>query len=149
MANETTVKDVEAFLAKVPEPHRTTLQKLRATIRAAAPKAEEFISYGIPAFKQEGGLVCYAAFKDHCSLFPMSDGVIKGMAADIKGYEVAKGTIRFPKDEPLPAGLVKRIVKLRIAENAQIAAARATKKAAKKAPRKAAKKAAKKPAKKK
>lgn len=109
---------VDEYLAGVPEPARTTLGKLRATIRAAAPKdATEKISYGMPAFYYKGGLVAYAAFKGHCSLFPMDGGITKEFAAELAKYEVAKGTIRFALDKPLPAALVRKIVKARVAKN--------------------------------
>jgi uncharacterized protein YdhG (YjbR/CyaY superfamily) len=110
--------DVEAYLAKVPEPARTTLEKLRATIRSAAPpETTEKLSYGIPAFHYKGGLVAYAAFKKHCSFFPMQASLIDEMKDELKAYRTAKGTLQFPKDKPLPATLVKKMVKARIAEN--------------------------------
>ena len=104
------VADVEAYLANVAEPARGTLEKLRATIRAAAPKdATEGMSYGMPAFRHKGALVAYAAFKKHCSFFPMSASLLDDFAEDVKGYRTAKGTLQFPQDKPLPAALVKRI----------------------------------------
>ena len=110
--------DVEAYLAKVPEPARTTLEKLRATIRSAAPpETTEKLSYGIPAFHYKGGLVAYAAFKKHCSFFPMQASLIDEMKDELNAYRTAKGTLQFPKDKPLPATLVKKMVKARIAEN--------------------------------
>jgi uncharacterized protein YdhG (YjbR/CyaY superfamily) len=109
---------VEAYLAEVPEPARTTLEKTRATIRAAAPKeATECISYGMPAFRYRGALVGYAAFKDHCSFFPMSAALIDTMAEELKGYRTSKGTLQFASDKPLPAALVKKMVKARVADN--------------------------------
>jgi uncharacterized protein YdhG (YjbR/CyaY superfamily) len=93
------------------------LQKLRRDIKSAAPEAAEGISYGMPAFKQDGPLVYYAAFKDHCSFFPASMTVMRRYAAELKRYDTNKGTIRFQAAKPLPATLVKRIVKTRIAEN--------------------------------
>lgn len=99
-------KDVEAYLA--------ALQKLRKTIRAAAPKAEAVISYGIPAFRYQGYvLVWFAAWKNHCSLYPMSNAFKR----ELKGYDTAKGTIRFAADKPLPATSVRKLVEARIAEN--------------------------------
>ena len=87
-------------------------------IRAAAPKeATEAISYGMPAFKYKGSLVGYAAFKEHCSFFPMSGTLIEEMQDDLKKYKTSKGTIQFPLDKPLPAALVKKLVKARILEN--------------------------------
>jgi uncharacterized protein YdhG (YjbR/CyaY superfamily) len=110
--------DVEAYLAACPEPHRSTLEKMRATIRAAAPKeATEVISYGMPAFHYKGGLVGYAAFKEHCSFFPMSGRLVEEFAGELKAYKTSKGTIQFPVDKPLPAALVKKMVKARIAQN--------------------------------
>ncbi len=109
---------VEAYLAQVPEPARTTLEKLRATIRAAAPKeATEAISYGMPSFQYKGGLVAYAAFKQHCSFFPMGSAAIEEFAEELKGFRVSKGTIQFPLDKPLPAGLVKKMVKACVTRN--------------------------------
>lgn len=109
---------VEAYLARVPEPARTTLAKVRAMIRAAAPKeATEQLSYGMPAFRYKGALVAYAAFKDHCSFFPMQASLTDAMQGDLKGYRTSKGTLQFPLDQPLPAALVKKMVKARVAEN--------------------------------
>jgi len=109
---------VDAYLAQVPEPARTTLEKIRAAIRSAAPKeATEGISYGMPAFRYQGALVGYAAFKNHCSFFPMQASLIDQMKDELKSYRTAKGTLQFPQDKPLPAALVKKMVKLRVAEN--------------------------------
>lgn len=110
--------DVEAYLAQVPEPAQTTLEKMRATIRAAAPEeAAEAISYGIPSFQYKGGLVAYAAFKAHCSFFPMGASAIEEFEEELKGFRVSKGTIQFPLDKPLPAGLVKKMVKACVKRN--------------------------------
>jgi uncharacterized protein YdhG (YjbR/CyaY superfamily) len=110
--------DVDAYLAKVPEPARTTLEKLRATIGAAAPKeATECLSYGIPTFRYKGGLVSYAAFKKHCRFFPLQASLIDEMKDELKNYRTSKGTLQFPLDQPLPAMLVKKMVKARIVEN--------------------------------
>jgi uncharacterized protein YdhG (YjbR/CyaY superfamily) len=108
---------VEGYLAALPADKRAALEKLRKTIKAAAPMATEKISYGMPAFNHHGYLVYYAAFKDHCSFFPASNEVMARHADDLKDFEVSKGTIRFPIDRPLPSALVKKIVKERIAEN--------------------------------
>jgi uncharacterized protein YdhG (YjbR/CyaY superfamily) len=108
---------VEDYLAALPDDARAALEKLRRTIRAAAPMATEGISYGIPAFKHRGALVSYAALKDHCSFFPMSPKVIEEHADELKSYDLSKGTIRFPIHNPLPAALVKRLVEARIKEN--------------------------------
>lgn len=111
------VQTVDEYLAAVPEPARSTLQKIRETIRSAAPaEATEAISYQIPAFKYKGMLMWYAGFADHCSLFPGAS-VIAAFKDELKGYSVSKGTIRFPTDKPLPAALVRKLVKAKIAEN--------------------------------
>ena len=110
--------EVEAYLARVPEPARTTLEKMRAMIRAAAPKdATEAISYGIPSFQYQGALVWYAAFKKHCSFFPMDHSLEQEFAEELKNYKTSKGTIQFPVDQPLSKKLVTRIVKARVTLN--------------------------------
>jgi len=108
---------VDDYLASVPADVRAALLKLRKTIRSAAPKATEEISYQVPTFKQNGGLVAYAAFPDHCSFFVMSTEVMRAHAAELASYPIGKGSIRFPADKPLPAALVRKLVKARIAEN--------------------------------
>ena len=109
---------VDAYLANVLEPARTTLEKLRVTIRASAPKeAIECISYAIPSFYYKGGLVAYATFKDHCSFFPMGSAAIEEFAEELKGFRVSKGTIHFPLNKPLSATLLKKIVKACVARN--------------------------------
>ena len=111
---------IDEYLEEVPEPARTTLNKIRATIRSVVPaEATEAISYRIPTFKYKGGLIAFAAFSKHCSVFPMSGRVITTLQKELRGYEVSKGTIRFPMDKPLPATLLKKIVRARIAENEQ------------------------------
>lgn len=110
-------KKVEEYLARVPEPARGTLRKVRAVIRSAVPpEATETISYGMPAFKHKGVLVWFAAFTDHCSLFPTAS-VIEAFKKELKGYRTSKGTIQFPTDKPLPTTLVKKLVKARVAQN--------------------------------
>ena len=108
--------NVDEYLAKVPAEQRATLEKLRRTIRAAAPRAVEVISYDMPMFKYHGMLVAFAAFKNHCSFFPGA-AALKTFKDELKGYQTSKGTIRFPSHKPLPASLVKRLVKARIKEN--------------------------------
>jgi uncharacterized protein YdhG (YjbR/CyaY superfamily) len=107
---------VAAYLRAVPPAPRAALQKLRKTIKAVAPKATEGISYGIPMFKHHGMLVGYAAFKDHCSLF-MSTRLTGALKKVVAPYVASKGTIRFTADKPLPATLVRKLVKARIAQN--------------------------------
>ena len=110
-------EDVEKYLAKVPEPARSTLQKVRAMIRAAAPKGTtEALGYGIPMFRYMGGLVAYAAFSKHCSFFPMSLAVIAAHKSELQKFLTSKGTLQFPPDSPLPAALVKKMVKERVGE---------------------------------
>ena len=109
---------VDAYLAEVPEPARTTLEKLRATIRSIVPvEATEGLSYGMPAFRYKGPLVAYAAFKNHCSFFPMQASLNDEMKDELKNYRTSKGTLQFSMDKPLPAALVKKMVKLRVTEN--------------------------------
>ena len=108
---------VEDYLAALPEDQRSVLEKLRTRIRATAPDATETISYQMPTFKLRGRvLVYYAAFKDHCSLFPASEAVMETLGEELKPYFSGKGTLRFTPDKPIPAALVKRIVKARIEE---------------------------------
>jgi len=108
---------VEAYLAALPEDSRAALEKLRKTIRSAAPNATETIAYQMPAFKEDGRLlVSYAAFKDHCSLFPASGTVRDRVGQELRPYFSGKGTIKFRPGKPLPAALVKRIVKIRLEE---------------------------------
>ncbi len=108
---------VDAYLEKVPPDMRKALQSLRKTIRAAAPDAEEMISYRMPAFRHHGNLVYYAAFSDHCSLFIGSVVTQRKFAAGLKPFAAGKGTVHFTPERPLPAALVTRIVKARVAEN--------------------------------
>jgi uncharacterized protein YdhG (YjbR/CyaY superfamily) len=105
---------IDDYLAAVPEPARSTLGKIRAVIRSAAPaQAVESISYGMPTFKLKGPLVWFGAFSNHCSFFPTA-AVIRTFKKELRGYVLAKGTIQFPLDKPLPAALVKKMVKARV-----------------------------------
>jgi uncharacterized protein YdhG (YjbR/CyaY superfamily) len=111
-------KTVDEYLANTPEPARSTLKHIRAVIKSVVPKeATEVISYGMPMFKYNGMLVGYAAFKNHCSLFPTGSGVLDRFEKELKGYRTSKGTIQFPADKPLAETLVKRIVRARVKEN--------------------------------
>jgi len=113
----TTPKSVDDYLAEVPEPQRGALENLRKRIRAAAPEATEAISYQMPAFKQDDRfLVSYAAFRDHCSLFPASYAVMESFWDELQPYYSGKGTLRFTPEKPIPAALVRKIVKARLRE---------------------------------
>ena len=110
-------KSVDGYIAGVPEPARGAMKKMRAAIRSAVPAdATETISYKIPAFKRERILVWFAAFSDHCSLFPTAS-VIEEFNGELKGYSTSKGTIHFPIDKPLPTALIRRIVKARVRQD--------------------------------
>ncbi|MFY9744354.1 MAG: DUF1801 domain-containing protein [Candidatus Sulfotelmatobacter sp.] len=110
-------KTVEEYLERTPEPARTTLNKVRAVIRSVAPpEASEGISYGIPTFKYKGMLASFAAFSGHCSLFPGAGPTVE-FKDELKRFQTSKGTIRFALDKPLPAVLLKKLIKARIAEN--------------------------------
>jgi uncharacterized protein YdhG (YjbR/CyaY superfamily) len=118
VAATTQAKDVDDFLAAVPTDKRTALLKLRKTIKAAAPKAVELINYGVPMFRLDGkNLVSYAAAANHNTFYVQSPAVMRAFAAELKGYKQGKGSIQFAADKPLPAALVTKLVKARIAEN--------------------------------
>ena len=111
-------ESIDDYLTTVDDEKRAALVKLRRSIRAAAPKAEECISYGIPAFRLNGRLLaCFHAAKNHCSFFPGAFPIAV-CKKEIKNYDTGKGTIRFAADEPLPFALVKKLVKARIAQSA-------------------------------
>jgi len=113
-----TFKTVDGYLDALPEPAHSTLRHVRAVIQSVVPKeTTEVISYGMPMFKFNGMLIGYAAFKNHCSLFPTGSGVIEMFAKDLKGYKTSRGTIQFPSDEPLPDAVIRKIVKQRVKEN--------------------------------
>jgi uncharacterized protein YdhG (YjbR/CyaY superfamily) len=110
-------KTIDDYL-DAPSPNkRAALAKLRKTIRAAAPEAEECISYSIPAFRQNGMLVGFGASANHCSFFPFNSTTVVAYKAGLKSYETTKGTIHFQPEKPLPAALVRKLVKARLAEN--------------------------------
>jgi len=110
-------KTIDDFLAGLAPDQRKALQKLRRTIRAAAPKAEECISYQIPAFRQNRLLVGFGAAANHCSFYPMSSKTVAALKTELKKYDTSKGTIRFSAKQPLPAALIRKLVKARLAEN--------------------------------
>src|SRR5579864_7342889 len=110
-------KNVAEYIARVPEPARSALNQIRAAIRSVVPQeATEVLSYRIPAFKHKKVLVWYAAFADHCSLFPTA-AVIEVFKKELQGFSASKGTIHFPLDKPMPSALIKKIVKERVAQS--------------------------------
>lgn len=109
-------KTVDEYIDAFPKNVQIVLQELRQVIREAAPEAKEAISYQMPAFKLNGILVWFAAFKNHIGFYPKMSA-IEAFKKELAGYEVSKGTIRFPLDKPIPFDLVKRIVKYRVKEN--------------------------------
>lgn len=110
-------ENIDAYLLDVPEAERNVLEKLRQAIRAAAPKAEEVISYQVPTFKYFGTLVCFAAFKNHCSFFVVNKDILKIFAKELETYNTSGTTIHFTTSKPLPALLIQKIVKMRVKEN--------------------------------
>jgi uncharacterized protein YdhG (YjbR/CyaY superfamily) len=117
---------IDEYIAHFPPDIQEILQKLRATIRAAAPEAEEAISYQMPTFKLKGNLVHFAAYKNHIGFYPAPRG-IEAFAQELSVYKGSKGTAQFPIDQPLPLDLISKIVHFRVAGNLEKAAAKATK----------------------
>ena len=114
--------EVDAFLEGVPEPQRTTLERMRAVLVALLPDAEQGIAYGVPCFKVSGKAVAgFASYKDHCTYLPMSGSITAELADELTGYVTAKGSIQFAPDEPLPADLVEHLVDARRREIARSA----------------------------
>ena len=112
-------KTIDEYLAALSEDKRAALEKLRKTIKAAAPRAQECLSYQLPAFRLDGRmLVAFGATANHCAFYPMSSSTVQAHKEDLKDYDTGKGTIRFQADKPLPDALVRKLVKARIAENA-------------------------------
>lgn len=110
-------EQVKAYLAALPPESRRSLTKIREAIRAAAPRAIEAFSYRIPAYKLDGKpLVWYAAFRHHCSMYPMTESIRRANAAALEGYETSRGTVRFPLEKPVPTALIRRLVRARVAE---------------------------------
>ena len=111
-------KTIDEYLAALSDDKRDALEKLRKTIRAAAPKAEECISYQLPAFRLNGRmLVAFGATANHCAFYLMSSSTVEAHEDELKNYDTSKGTIRFQAGNPLPTALVRKLVKARIAEN--------------------------------
>ena len=123
------IHSIDEYIATFPEDVQAILQALRATIRAAAPDAEECISYQMPAFSLNGPLVYFAALRNHIGLYPTSSG-IRAFRPELSAYKTSKGAVQFPIGDPLPMELISRIVKYRVAENLNSATAKASKKKA-------------------
>lgn len=117
MKKKTRARDIDEYLALVPKEARAALEKLRSAIKAAAPEATEVISYQIAAFKYHRLLVGFAAHPNHCSFYLMSPKLATAFKNELKSYDVSGATIHFQANKPLPAALVRKIVKARIAEN--------------------------------
>jgi uncharacterized protein YdhG (YjbR/CyaY superfamily) len=124
--NQTTAKDVDAYIARFPEPVQVILEKIRRTIRAAAPEAKEIISYQMPAFYLHGNLVYYAAWKKHIGFYPPITGD-EELRQETAIYAGEKGNLQFPLDQPMPLELITRLVKQRIKENLALAASKGKK----------------------
>ena len=114
-------ESVDEYIASFPLDVRRRLQQIRGTIQKAAPKAEETISYGIPAYKQNGALIYFAAFKEHISLYPVTSALKAKLGRELSAHTSPerKGTMRFPLEKPLPLGLIRKIAKVRARENAE------------------------------
>ncbi|MEA2572997.1 MAG: hypothetical protein QOH93_295 [Chloroflexia bacterium] len=117
-------RSVDEYVATFPEDIQALLQAVRATVKAAAPGAEERMSYQMPTFKLDGILVYFAAWKSHIGLYPAAGRVFEAFSDELSRYQTAKGSIRFPMNEPLPLELISRIVQFRVAENREKAAAK-------------------------
>ncbi|MCW3122801.1 MAG: hypothetical protein JWQ38_2293 [Flavipsychrobacter sp.] len=111
------VKDVDTYLSLVPEEMRAALEKLRQQIKKLAPDAEEVISYGMPMYKYHGTLVGFAAFKNHCGFYAANGTAVEQYKEELKDYSTSKGTIRFTPDKPIPAAVIKMIVKDKMKAN--------------------------------
>src|SRR5689334_14558589 len=129
MEQQSGVRSIDEYIAGFPADIQARLEAVRAAIRAAAPEAQERISYQMPTFALHGNLVHFAAFKNHIGFYPGSNG-IAAFQAELGEYEWNKGTIRFPLDKPLPLELVTKIVRFRVVENRERAAAKFAKKKA-------------------
>jgi uncharacterized protein YdhG (YjbR/CyaY superfamily) len=122
-ANATTPETIDDYIAGFPPPVQRILKQVRNTIRKAAPKAQEALSYRVPAFTQEGPLVYFAAFKHHVGFFPTASG-ISNFKNELSGYKGAKGSVQFPLDQPMPLNLIAKITRFRVKENLQRAKAK-------------------------
>lgn len=125
--NEPAPETIDEYIAGFPDDVRKILEKIRATIRKAAPDAKEAIKYQLPTFTLKGNLVHFGAFTNHIGFYPAPSG-IEEFKKELERYQGGKGTIRFPLDEPIPFGLISRIVKFRVKNNLERAAAKGKKK---------------------
>jgi uncharacterized protein YdhG (YjbR/CyaY superfamily) len=116
-ANDSAPATIDAYIAGFPEDVQAILRKVRTTIRKAAPGAEEAIRYGIPTFTLNGNLVHFGAYAKHIGFYPAPSAIEK-FRKELSAYEGAKGSVRFPLDEPIPYALIRDIVKFRVEENA-------------------------------
>ena len=108
-------KQVTAYIARIPEPQKSTLVQLRKTIQEIIPNAEEVISYGFPGFRLNGKVICgFDAFKNHCSFFPHSSLVIPELEKELANYKTSKGALQFPINKPLPKALVRKLIATRL-----------------------------------
>ncbi len=128
-AKKKTPASVDEYIADFPPDIQAVLQQIRATVRAAAPDAREVVSYGMPAYKQHGYVVFFAAFKNHIGLYGNTDAANEKYKKQVAPYIGAKGSLKFPLSEPMPLSLIGKIVKLRVKEDAAHAKAAETKKA--------------------
>jgi len=124
---QTAPKNIDEYIAGFPPEIQEILEKIRLTIRKAAPKAEETIKYMIPTFTLNGSLVHFAAYKNHIGFYPAPKG-IDAFREELSVYEGGKGTVRFPLDKPIPYALISKIVKFRVMQNLDRAAAKGKKK---------------------
>ena len=125
--NRTNPNAIDKYIAIFPEDVQAILEKIRATIQNAAPDAEETINYGVPTFTLKGNLVHFAGFKNHIGFYPTPSGIEK-FKKELSKYESAKGSVQFPLDKPIPYALIEKIVKFRVKENLEKAAAKLKKK---------------------
>ncbi len=126
ITKRTTARDIDEYFSSFPKDVREILEQIRATIRKAAPDADEAISYGMPAFKLKGNLVYFAAFKKHIGFYPVPTG-IEAFKKELSAYKQGKGSVQFPIDESMPLDLISKIVKFRVKENLANAKSRAKK----------------------
>lgn len=124
---KTSTKTIDEFIANAPREAQGILKRIRSTVRKAAPGAEETINYGIPTFTLNGNLVHFSGFKSHIGFYPTPSGIEK-FKKELSPYETAKGSVKFPLDQPIPYGLIEKIVKFRVKENLEKAEARKKKK---------------------